>query len=122
MTVRAAIEWAARLTTPTVRVPTATTVTMATAGTGRTATRSTASTAAGRVRRSMMGRGVPRTSSGGTARVSNSRWSTSATSSQWLARSPSGQVRAAARRTTPPRKRSFWRPVAAWPERRVAQR
>ena len=93
---------------------------MATAGSGRTTTRSTASTAAGRVSRAMSGRGVPSTRSGGTARVSSSRWRTSAISSQWAARSPSGHVTAATRTTTPPTKRSFWRVVAgspggAWP-------
>ena len=38
ITTRATLEWAARLTSPVVSVPTATTVTMATAGTGLTTT------------------------------------------------------------------------------------
>ena len=52
--------------------------------------------ATGLVRRTNSGRGVPSTSSGGTASMSSSRWSTSATSSQCAARSPSGHVTAGA--------------------------
>ena len=111
----------ARLTAPVVRVPTATTVTKTMAGTGRTATRSTASTGAGRVSACEKGRGVPVTSSGGTASMRRRRWTTRASSDQWAARSPSGQVTASRRASVPRVKQRNWRWLARRPSARVAR-
>ena len=64
------------------------------------------------------GRGVPRTRSGGTASVRSRRWTTSAISSQWAARSASGQVTAASQEH-----RTADEEDAVWPHRRgVASR
>ena len=87
-------------------------VTTATATGGRTSVRTTASMGAGSEARVIRAGGSPSKSRGGTAKVRTSRWTTSASKDQCVARSPIGQPRTIPMSRRPPNSQTRWRLVA----------